>query len=267
LTWATLRSYLEAYRFAAKLSDLDAALSEKLCRQSIDVARCIARWSAWDKAGAVEFLQSTEQLTRTLAAAAERDAKRKRPPVPATKFRDTILASSVRPLGGKPRSELSEHFVRLGYGDAQVMEFFPERQGRLCGLSMFEHQQGVSDEWIFRLQGEREVWIDAVVMATANHSIADGYRREARPLLFRALSLAVNRPLVIVPFPTLGARQEFLNGRPVMPFEDGTASNIPAANRAIRRASPTRQIILPGAALGVILATTAESLATHMFEE
>lgn len=270
LQWTTLRNYLEAFRFSADLKEADTALATKLENQAIDVARCVARWAKWDRDGALTFLKSTPRPTTALALAAERNAKRARQMPEHASFVSDALQHLDRKLAGRPLPVLADHLVRLGFPPGETLALAHREPNPSSALFQFEQDQGVRDIWQFELGGgARPQPIEAIVMTTVRHSIPEGYRREAKSALFRAIALAIHRPLVILPFPTMEARQEFLNGRPVLPFENGEPSAIPAAGRdaASGRHISAEHIILPGAKLGAIIATTAEGLSDDLFRQ
>ncbi|WMT89359.1 hypothetical protein [Pelagibacterium sp. H642] len=236
--------------------------------QAIDVARCVARWAKWDRDGALTFLKSTQRPTTALALAAERNAKRARQTPEHSSFFSDVFQHLDRRLAGRPVPILADHLVRLGFQAGDIMALAHREPDVSSALLQFEQDQGVRDIWLFELgDGAPPQPIEAIVMATIRHSIIDGYRREAKSALFRAIALAIHRPLVILPFPTTEARQEFLNGRAVLPFEEGEPSFIPAASREAARGThmSAEHIILPGAKLGAIVATTAESLSDDLF--
>ncbi|HCO55718.1 MAG TPA: hypothetical protein DIT93_11950 [Pelagibacterium sp.] len=261
LSWNTLRSYLEAYRFFLDLSG--EPLAEKFRLQSIDVARSIARWAKWDRNAALEFLLITPCPSTAGTLAAEREAKARATSSDSVPGRLTIAANAIR-SEGRARPLLRDHLALLGYCGLERLELVEAREaGTQNGAEL-----GSESVIVYRAIGAQPDVLDALVLRAVNHSIADAYRREARSILFRALAAAIHCPLVVLPFPDLRARQAFLEGRPILPFEAGAPAMIPSlkALPAPRTFDRNQPIVRPSAAAGAIIATTAESFATDLFE-
>lgn len=268
VSWATLRTYIEGYRYLMALEKTHPAIAHKLSGCAIDVVRAVKRWSKRDQTSAFDFVRKTFNPSSGQALRAERAARASRADLARDSFFELVY-SRHGGLYGKPKPALLMHLKNLGYSPTPEpsLGFMPKRHWD-SEFADFRSNLSLEESWYGEInvtRGPKEV--STAVVANMKIPITEGYAREAKTIALRAIPAAILCPLVILPFPDAAARDKFLKARPEFAFEQGQLPKLPIYKEMqIGRPHGDGPFLFPGPQLGAIIATTAEAIVSDLFE-
>lgn len=265
-TRQALRNYMSALRFIRAVESENRQAAQALMRLSAAMVAVYARWSRYDRSGALEhaLVAGSKLLPASAILAAEAAANQKPGGTAATTLEQAVasapagaqyieaggaVAWALRRVGLKPaglsaftvaRTELP---LAAAAGVQEILVLEPaSSKGRGKGPLL--------DDRYFRTRHQFDRLEVAGVLDVAETAIKGGYRRIAKPTFVRAVAAACLYPLVLLVLPNREALREFADALP----------DVPPGRLGVDGEEAPPGVIVPGSGLGGIVMVSADSV-------
>lgn len=243
----SLANYLRALDLVDELTNLDPALAARLTTFPVAVIDALARWREFDPAEMRSFAMQADAPSARQAIAAERAARVLRTGAKQdAKIEQGLCQRLLADLAAErpPRQrhleeaagpQLEHHFRRLGLFDSfrefpdqmqiSSLEFAPEDFAYASSLGV-RHVGRMALQEVCLPDDVSRTFVDTDkkslnligLIEAPQHSLLESFRRDARSLWTRWVTLSILYPVVVVVFRTETECEEVIAGLPELPL-------------------------------------------------